>query len=180
MTMNKQTVWLVTMLTLMVALSAYYIVTGPVEPVQKSTQKMDEMMSKAKMDVEIKDDQQVSKQLGKEDYFINYHLQRDTLRSKLSEEYMKTLSDPEASPAAVKKAEKQVNQLMKSDQQESSLEELIRKEGFHDAVVIHHQPKVDIIVQSEKLTREQVVRLITLAGQHFRVDPVQVSVAYRT
>ena len=33
MTMNKQTVWLVTMLTLMVVLSAYYIVTGPVEPV---------------------------------------------------------------------------------------------------------------------------------------------------
>ena len=33
MSINKQTVWLITMLSIMVVLSAYYIVTGPVEPV---------------------------------------------------------------------------------------------------------------------------------------------------
>jgi hypothetical protein len=39
---------------------------------------------------------------------------------------------------------------------------------------------VDIIIQSEKgLTKTQVVKLISLAKQHLRVIPQQVSVAYR-
>ncbi len=38
MSVNKQTVWLVTMLSVMVVLSAYYIVTGPVEPAEQVAQ----------------------------------------------------------------------------------------------------------------------------------------------
>ena len=48
MNMNKQTVWLVTMLTLMVVLSAYYIVTGPVEPAT------DQTVSEDSGDVQVK------------------------------------------------------------------------------------------------------------------------------
>ncbi|SHE45706.1 stage III sporulation protein AH [Seinonella peptonophila] len=179
MTVNKQTVWLVSMLTLMVALSAYYIVTGPSQPVQQANQ----MMQKPKLDLQMKEVEQgkpVSKQMGKHDYFVNYHLQRDTLRSKLTEEYMRTLSNPRASEKELKVAEQKVNQLMKVDQQESSLEEAIRKEGYRDVVVMNHQNKVDVIVQGERLTSTEAVHLISMVGQHFRVDPTMISIGYRS
>lgn len=184
MSMNKQTVWLVTMLTLMVALSAYYIVTGPVEPVQQTNKKIDEMLENAKMDVKMEElgqnkEKQVSQQVPRSDFFVNYHLQRDTLRSKLTEDYMRTLSDPNASAKSLNEAEKQVNRLMKVDQQESSIEEQIRKEGYHDVVVMNNQTKVDVVVQSGKLSKLEAVHLISLVGKHFRIDPTDVSISYR-
>ncbi len=183
MKMNKQTIWLVTMLSLMVVLSAYYMITGPVEPaVQTSQHTQNEQKEKAKVDVNVKT---VSKEieegstLGKHDFFINYHLQRDTLRAKLTEEYMRILSNPDAAKKELQEAEAKINQLMKIDKQESTAEDMIRREGFRDAVVINQNNHVDVVVQAEKLTEEQVIAIISMMGKHFRVEPAQISVQYQ-
>lgn len=181
MSMNKQTIWLVTMLALMVVLSAYYLVTGPVEPAIQANQKKSEQTEEAKVDVDLKTvNQQETGEKPKHDFFINYHLQRDTLRSKITEEYMRTLSDPEASKKDLQEAEAKINQLMKVDKQESTAEEMIRKEGFRDAVVIHHDQKIDVIVQAKTLKKEQVVSILNMMGQHFGLSPTQISVSYQT
>lgn len=181
--MNKQTIWLVTMLTLMVVLSAYYIVTGPVEPATQANKKTTDQTKEAKVDVNLKTTNQQAEaeaKLSKQDFFINYHLQRDTLRSKMTEEYMRTLSDPEATQSALKEAEAKIDQLMKIDKQESTAEDLIRREGFRDAVVINHNNKVDVIVQAPELKTDQVVSILSLVGKHFNVSPTQVSVGYQS
>jgi stage III sporulation protein AH len=182
MTMNKQTMWLVTMLTLMVVLSAYYIVTGPVEPAHQAVQKE---KGPAPADVSVKTTKSSSaagKELAEEnasDYFVGYQLQRSTLRSKLTEEYMKILTDPESSKQQLKEAEAKINQLMKVDKTESVLEELIRSEGYQDAVVITNAHHVDVIVQADKLADRQVVKLIGLVKERLNIPATQVSVAYR-
>lgn len=178
MRMNKQTFWLVTMLTLMVALSAYYIVTGPVEPASQ-TSKSEQEETKVNLDIKTVENQEASEKLGKRDFFISYHLQRDTLRSKMTEEYMRTLSNPEASKTELQEAEAKINQLMKIDKQESTAEEMIRREGYRDAVVINQNHHVDVVVQAEKLNEEQVVSIISLMGKHFGLEPTQISVRYQ-
>lgn len=181
MTMNKQTIWLVTMLTLMVVLSAYYIVTGPVEPVTQTGKKEQQEETKVNVNVKAMNKQEeASGKLSKHDFFINYHLQRDTLRSKMTEEYMRTLSDPEATKNELQDAEARINQLMKVDKQESTAEEMIRREGYRDAVVINQNDKVDVVVQSDKLDESQVVSIISIIGQHFHISPTQVSVGYKS
>jgi stage III sporulation protein AH len=183
MTMKKQTVWLVTMLTLMVVLSAYYIVTGPVKTADQVVTKAAE--DAQEMDINIRSVEQPAELAKGEgssasDYFMNYQLQRTTLRQRMTEEYMKVITDPEVSKEELAQANQKMEQLMKIDKAETVLEEMIRQEGFHDAVVITGDPHVDIIIQSEKgLTKTQVVKLISLAKQHLRVIPQQVSVAYR-
>lgn len=179
MTMNKQTVWLVTMLTLMVVLSAYYIVTGPVEPVEQAGQP-----SKEKDDVEVDlktetTDSKEGVQDAANDYFVGYQLQRNNLRSKMTEEYMNVLTNPKSSKEELEEAQRRIDQLMKVDKTESVLEELIRNEGFRDAVVIAGDRHVDVVVQSEKLSNSQVVKLISLVKKHMDVPATQVSVAYR-
>ena len=101
------------------------------------------------------------------------------LRQKMVEEYMQVLTNPEAPEKEVEEANQKIQQLMKIDNQETVLEELIRKEGYQDAVVITNLPHVDVIVQSEKLDKKQVVKLISLVRQHLQVDPHHVTVAYR-
>ncbi|SEN22819.1 SpoIIIAH-like family protein [Lihuaxuella thermophila] len=188
MTMNKQTVWLVTMLTLMVVLSAYYIVTGPVEPVGQPAAKLNEgAKDEAGVKVDIKNIDTASQgaktqemlDKANDDYFVAYQLQRNTLRQKMTEDYMKVLTNPDASKEQLEEARNKIDELMKVDKQETVLEELIRQEGFKDAVVITGDSHVDVIVQSDKLTSSQAVKLISLVKQHLSVAPLDVSVAYK-
>ncbi|MGI6127206.1 MAG: SpoIIIAH-like family protein [Planifilum sp.] len=178
MSMNKQTVWLVTMLTLMVVLSAYYIVTGPVEPVEQAGKPSKENDVQVDLKTEEADSKEEAHR-ATSDYFVGYQLQRNNLRSKMTEEYMNVLTDPESSEKELKEAQSKIDQLMKVDKTESVLEELIRNEGFRDAVVITGDQHVDVVVQSEKLSNSQVVKLIGLVKKHMDVPATQVSVAYR-
>ena len=187
MSVNKQTVWLVTMLSVMVVLSAYYIVTGPVEPAEQVAQTAKENQGDINVDIKPVDEQASSDQQKsaealenqQNDFFVGYQLQRSTLRQKMVEEYMQVLTNPEAPEKEVEEANQKIQQLMKIDNQETVLEELIRKEGYQDAVVITNHPHVDVIVQSDKLDKKQVVKLISLVRQHLQVDPHHVTVAYR-
>jgi stage III sporulation protein AH len=182
MTMNKQTMWLVTMLTLMVVLSAYYIVTGPVEPAHQAVQKK-KGLSQANVSVKTtKSSSAAGRMLAEEnasDYFVGYQLQRSTLRSQMTEEYMKILTDPESTKQQLKDAEAKINQLMKVDKNESVLEDLIRNEGYQDAVVITNDHHVDVIVQADKLANQQVVKLISLVKERLNIPASEVSVSYR-
>jgi stage III sporulation protein AH len=187
MQMSKQTVWLVTMLTLMVVLSAYYIVTGPVQPANEVTKQS----KSGNIDVSIKSvdpgsDQPASATTtskesikGTSDYFVGYQLQRSALRQKMTEEWMKVLTNPDASKSELQEAQAKMDQLIKVDKKESVVEELIRKEGFPDAVVVTNDSHIDVVVQSKDLTREQAVKLISLVKDQMDVMPLNVSVAYR-
>jgi stage III sporulation protein AH len=184
MSINKQTVWLITMLSIMVVLSAYYIVTGPVEPVGQEAKRA-ENTTKG-IDVNIKpvdqpttSEKELLKQQKEDDYFVGYQLERSTLRQKMVEDYMKVLTNPDASDRELKEANSKIQQLMKVDNQETVLEDLIRKQGYNDAVVVANNPHVDVVVQSDKLTPKQVVKLISLVRQHLNVSPQHISIAYR-
>lgn len=188
MQMSRQTVWLVTMLSLMVVLSAYYIVTGPVQPANKQVMKTE---NPGNIDVSIKavdqpttsstttKNKEVTTIKGSNDYFVGYQLQRNALRSKMTEEWMKVLTDPDASKSQLNEAQGKIDGLMKVDKRESVLEELIRKEGFADAVVVSNDSHIDVVVQSKDLTRAQAVKLIGLVKEQMDVAPLNVSVAYR-
>lgn len=182
MSMNKQTVWLVAMLSLMVVLSTYYIVTGPIEPVKQAAQPT---KNEGEIEVNIKTVDEVSDQaknvMGEQtdDYFINVQLQRSTLRQKMVEDYMKVLTDPNSTEKEMQEANSKIQELMKVDNQESALEDLIRKEGYRDAVVTVGDPHVDVIVQADKLTAAQAVNLIEMVKKHLQISSQHISIAYR-
>lgn len=181
MQMNRQTVWLVTMLTLMVALSAYYIITGPVEPVDPLAENQ-KLFGKDQVQVDTKPVNQPAanqKESGVSEYFLYQNLQRQTMREKLLEEYYNILSDTKAPKQKLEEAEKKIKELTKIDQMEEVMENLLRKNGFQDAVVMKSDSHVDILVQSDKLTNSQVVSIMDLAKQQLGVTPDQVTVSYR-
>lgn len=180
MQMNRQTVWLVTMLTLMVALSAYYIITGPVEPAEKLAEN-EKKLEEGKVEVETKEVTQpvAKKESATSEYFVYQNLQRQTMREKMLEEYYQILADTKASKEKLEEAQKKIDELTKLDKQEEVMENLLRQDGFPDAVVLHANNGVDITVQADKLTNAQVVKIIDLAKKQLGVGPDHVTVSYR-
>jgi len=173
------------MLSIMVVLSAYYMVTGPIEPVRQAAKQTKEGQG-IEVNIKTLDETAATKdkalmegQKQNDDYFVNVQLQRSTLRQKMVEDYMKVLTDPEASEKEMQEANAKIQELMKVDNKESALEDLIRKEGFRDAVVTVGDPHIDVVVQTDKLTTAQAVQLIEMVKQHLQVASHHVSVAYR-
>lgn len=187
MNMNKQTIWLVTMLSLMVVLSAYYIVSGPVEPTGQMAKKAEEILNQDQIVVDIKAVNkpttktkavtQDALQQKNSDYFVGHQLNREYLRQQLLEENYKVMMDPKATKNQLETANKRVEQLNKTEKQENVLEDLICKElKFKDAVVISNEDHVDVIVKSEKLSTSQVVQIMDLVKQNSNIDGVQITV----
>lgn len=178
MQMNRQTVWLVTMLTLMVALSAYYIITGPVEPVGPLAQN-DLKENQVQVDTKPVNQSATKNESAASEYFVYQNLQRQTMREKLLDEYYTILADTKAPKEKLAEAEKMINSLTKLDKQEDVMENLLRQEGYQDAVVFQEDGKVNVLVQSSALKNAQVVKIFDLAKQQLGMGPSQVSVSYR-
>lgn len=187
MNMNKQTIWLVMMLSLMVVLSAYYIVSGPVEPAGQMAKKAEEILNQDQIAVDIKAVNKPTNttktvtqgaiQQKNSDYFVGHQLNREYLRQQLLEENYKVMMDPKATKNQLETASKRVEQLNKTEKQENVLEDLICKElKFKDAVVISNEDHVDVIVKANQLSTSQVVQIMDLVKQNSNIDGLQVTV----
>jgi stage III sporulation protein AH len=185
MTMNRQTMWLVSMLTLMVVLSAYYIVTGPDQPAGTAIQSIDEMgnVKNDQVQVDIKSLEKpvaVKKETSEaSDYFVSYHMQRNATREKQLESYYQVLMNPTSTKQELETANAKIEEMNKLDKAETSLEEQIREAGFQDVVVMQENNHVNIIVQSKDLSRKKAVEIITMAQKQMQVAASQISVAYK-
>jgi stage III sporulation protein AH len=185
MTMNRQTMWLISMLTLMVVLSAYYIVTGPDQPAGTAIQSIDEMgnVKNDQVQVDIKSLEKpvaVKKETSEaSDYFVSYHMQRNATREKQLESYYQVLMNPTSTKQELETANAKIEEMNKLDKAETSLEEQIREAGFQDVVVMQENNHVNIIVQSKDLSRKKAVEIITMAQKQMQVAASQISVAYK-
>jgi stage III sporulation protein AH len=182
MAMNRQTMWLVTMLTLMVVLSAYYIVTGPDQTAGPAIKNVDELGNeKDQVQVDIKSLNKpvvINKKVSEaNDYFVSYHLQRNSIREKQLEGHYQVLMNPDASKQQLENANAKIEQINKMDKMEATLEEMIREAGFQDVVVMNDTSHVDIIVQGKNLSKAKAVQIMNMAQKQLNVPASQISVA---
>lgn len=183
MVLKKQTVWLLSMLTIMVVLSAYYLVQGPVEQVPVATQVPNqeadpniEVDSKQMTDQE---EQTVQVIPGSADYFVEVKMNRDAWNSQRLEEYMEVWTNSEASAEAIAQAKQSYDQLLSKQDTEMNVENLIKALGYNEAVIITKEDRVNVIVQAEKIEPKQVVEIMSLINQHLEVPSNNIVVSYK-
>lgn len=209
--MSKQTVWLITMLSLMVVLSAYYIVTGPVEPVdevasteegtkvttndtnplelalfgseeedgeKKDSKEDTETSSKDGESEEGKEADEGAPTLGGEDYFFAMQAERSTINEQMIDKYTAIATDPESTPEQAKEAAAKLEELQKKIDQVTEMEELIRGQGYADALVSHDDGRYDITVQADKLSKKEAVGIIELIQDETNVPATYLTVSY--
>jgi stage III sporulation protein AH len=154
MLLKKQTVWLLTMLSLVVVLSVYYITS----PEQKSNElaaveeevKDKEEQAKTETDTEAKDGEKIISEVAGDEEFEALRLKLQDERSKLREEFTAVAASTDLPADERSKAIDQMKELSEIAKKEEMLEALIRTNGYEDALVRADGETVRITVKSDK------------------------------
>ncbi|WP_028987004.1 SpoIIIAH-like family protein [Thermicanus aegyptius] len=203
MSLKKQTVWLLTMLTLMVVLSAYYLFYGEVKPIDVANPDTQTEKGKTDGDGGTKPNEEVgatgmndpsgmgitpdptsgiqietAPSTSTEDFFASLRLERDQARAQMMEQYYNIVSANQ-DKEQVKEASAKLDELQNMESNEQTVESLIKAEGFPDAVVIASREKVNVIVQAKELKEDQVVTIINLVSKNMNVPGTSVIVSSR-
>lgn len=205
MMLKKQTVWLLTMLSLVVVLSVYYIMSPQGEnavtvedtkskgteekkvETEKGTEKgMEKGADKKSTDKETngkQEDIETSGEEGKavseqtdDELFTTYRLELEDKRSKQREEYNEIVSSDDATAQEKSEAYDQMTALSEAEGTERQLETLIKTKGYKDVLVSAEGDKVSITVRSDKKSKSQAADIIDMVTKEMRgLDNVAVT-----
>lgn len=199
MMLRKQTVWLLTMLAVMVVLSGYYLVKGPNDQIPalgEETKKSEPLMGvevqTKQTDIPPKDATPVEAKsttvgdltqksgqdaLSGSEYFQGSRLHREAMIQQQKDEQMKIWMSSD-SPQVSADAKKKFDELNDIDTKSQALEDLIKAKGYKDALVNMQDDIVSVVVQKDKLEKKEAVDIIALVTENLKVSGQNVRVLY--
>ncbi|WP_141431707.1 SpoIIIAH-like family protein [Bacillus sp. 03113] len=187
MLLKKQTVWLLTMLSLVVVLSVYYI-TSP-EPKSNDLKAVeqkaaDESQTVGKQETMTKkntDGSTVTVKQAGDDAFEVLRMQIQDDRSKMKEDLETKIGSTDLSAVEKSKAKDEINQLNQLSHEEEVLETLIKAMKFDDVLVRADGDKVLVTVKSKEVISKaeanniiQTVRTELGASQLVTVETIPI------
>ncbi len=177
MLLKKQTVWLLTMLSLVIVLSVYYI-TSPTQQVTDMAAEQNEGGKKAADNKETSangDVEVVTDSAGNE-VFEAMRMEVEDQRAQLREELEAKVGDPELSAEEKSAAYEQMENLRELAMTESVLETTIKTIGYDDALVRANGDSIRITVKTDKehtkANANEIIRLVM--SEVGNVKPVAV------
>ncbi|MFS0764911.1 SpoIIIAH-like family protein [Peribacillus phoenicis] len=178
MLLKKQTVWLLTMLSLVVVLSVYYL-TAPEENAadMTSTEQMEQEENKTESKTENKEDTKGETKSEKEtskntegssvtiasgDEFESLRMQIEDERAKLNEELTAKMGNTELSAEERDEAYAKIEQLSETKVKENIIENLIVAMDYNAALVRVDGTDVKVSVKADKQTKTEANNIIRL------------------
>ncbi|ARK31400.1 SpoIIIAH-like family protein [Halalkalibacter krulwichiae] len=188
MVLKKQTVWLLTMLSLIIVLSVYYV-TAPTAPGSDEIAFVDEGQEEQELDFDIEEltegdanevvvniaeeleeaedaESGIISSISTNEAFASIRMELQATRDRMAEEYTNIRASADASAEEKVAAHESSMELQRLAQKESQLETLIIAKGFEDALVLAEDNKVRVIVQTEELSPEQANEILSLTHNH--------------
>lgn len=160
MLLKKQTVWLLTMLSLVIVLSVYYITS----PTQQATDFAAENAKKGAKDKETSGDVEVVTDAAGNEMFEALRIEVNEKRDQMREELEAKVGDPEVSAEDKSAAYEEMENLKDSAMTEEVLETLIKTMGYKDALVRASAENIRITVKSDKehsaTEANEIIRLV--------------------
>lgn len=183
MVLKKQTVWLLTMLSLIVVLSVYYITTPGQSPNQmavgdkKSQQNQAATSNKGTASKSVTDNKKssVASSVSSDNMFTAYRIDRDNNRSKEIAKWQEIAASKDSTAVQASKALDSIHQLQTLASNETLLEDMIKAKGFKDALVETQGNNVHVYVKAKSLSNSQAVTIMNLTKEYFGNKIVSVS-----
>ena len=159
MVLKKQTVWLLTMLSLIVVLSVYYVTTPTQSPTASTKEKQSQSASAGKGKTEnvisnVSDDQ-----------FASLKLQRDHQQSSQAKELQQVIAADNSTATQVSDATSELQTLNDQAKQEALLEDEIVAKGFGaDAVITTSNDGnyATVYVNAKSLSNKQASQIMQM------------------
>lgn len=177
MLLKKQTVWLLTMLSLVVVLSVYYI-TSP-EQNQDNLATVEEQGEQTEGDTQgeeaqeettndetagtdSSDEDTVISGVASDEKFEALRLQLDDQRNEMKEEFQEIVASTDLPAEQRNDAYEKMKELDNIAQKEGVLETLIKTMGYEDALVRADGDKVRITVKAQEHSRAEANEIIQM------------------
>lgn len=179
MLLKKQTVWLLTMLSLVVVLSVYYL-TAPEENAADltATEEQKESKTESKEENEKDKDKETSTDeagssvtIASGDEFEALRMQIEDERAKLNEELTVKMGDTDLSAEERDEAYAKIEQLSETKVKENIIENLIVAMDYNAALVRVDGTDVKVSVKADKQTKTEANNIIRLVRKE--VDNAQ-------
>ncbi|TCO68425.1 SpoIIIAH-like family protein [Caldanaerobacter subterraneus] len=97
--------------------------------------------------------------------FTAYREEREINRSRSIDALKEIVENKNTSQATRDEAQKQIIKLTEITNQEMIIENLIKAKGFQDAVVMIDNGIVNVIVQADKLSEEEVAQIVEIVSR---------------
>jgi stage III sporulation protein AH len=183
MLLKKQTVWLLTMLSLVVVLSVYYI-TSPEQKqnelaaVEEKTNEKEQTEATSNDDVSAEEkDAEIITNAASDEAFETLRMELEDERSRMKEELSETIASTELPAEERSKAKEQMDELNEIAQKELLLETLIKSMDYEDVLVRADSDNVLITVKSDKQSKAAANEIIQMVRSE--VGPLQAVVEFQ-
>lgn len=105
------------------------------------------------------------KEKSGEEFFIEYRLERDRVRSQEIQMLREVINNPNSSAQVRNEAQQRLIRLTEYMEQEMQLEALLQAKGYTDACVFIQPTAVHVIVRAHELKEEELNRIGELVGR---------------
>ena len=187
MLLKKQTVWLLTMLSLIIVLSVYYITTPQQTPTDMAYLEEEEKEQPAKEELGGESSEEQSNEtastnqedeleaqissISSDELFTELRLDIEDARSQRIEDWEAIITSAEATAEMKSDAKDKMDELRTLAQKESILETLLRKQyNYSDVLVNTMDNKVQIIVKADNLSAKQANQIMQEARDQLGED----------
>lgn len=165
MLLKKQTVWLLTMLSLVVVLSVYYI-TSP-DPNQSNLATVEEQEENAATEENVEstesaDGETIISGIASDEQFEALRLALNDQRSEMKEEFQEIVASTDLPVEQRNHAYEKMQELDSIAQKEGVLETLIKTMGYEDALVRADGDKVRVTVKSKEHSATEANEIIQM------------------
>ncbi len=114
--------------------------------------------------------------LAAPDFFTEYRLERDKIRSERSEVLRESLKIAQNEDAR-RKAQEAVLKMVIEKQQEAEAEGLIKAMGYSDALVFLRDNSVSVVVKSAAIGRDEVLKIADVINKVTGVAPEGITIS---
>ncbi len=176
--LKKQTVWLLTMLSLMIVLSVYYIMSPSGDDLAfVNTGSSDSQETSGKDTSEDEDIDVDMANVGRDELFTTIRMEMQDERNMAIERLEDIVASSSASVEEKDKALKDIDRLEDISAKETILEEMILSNNeYKDVLVRSEDDKVQVHVISPELSPTEVVNIMQVVRDEFGDIPVIVDV----
>lgn len=115
-------------------------------------------------------------QVSAPDFFTEYRLERDKVRSERSDLIRDILKNAKTEDMR-QKAQESVLKMALDKQRESEMENLIKSRGFSDALVFVRENSVSAVVKTSALSRDEVIQVADAISRVTGIKPEDITIS---
>lgn len=116
------------------------------------------------------------KNMKKSTYVLDMKMTREKQRNELTQDLNEMINNPSTSEEARKEASTMKLQLVKDQDSELKIENILSTKGFENALVYISSGKVNVVVSEEKLTESDAAKIFDLVAEEANVKYENIKV----